>query len=307
MIAAPKPVLMILSPVYNEEAVIPLFFARCRPVLEGLSARYDVRLTFLNNASTDGTIAQIREVRNEWPATRLITMSRNVGYQSSLQCGLRNTEADVYVIIDADCEDPPEMIPTFVARHEEGYDIAYGERVDRPEPLAVKSARKAFYRLLQRIADDDIILDMAEFSLFNREVRNAILEENTSFPFLRAAIGRVGFRRIGIPFTRQARIAGRSNYNMWGMSLFAIAGLLAASTLLLRLPVYVFPFWLIALAVLGWLLVATGSAWFALAAFLVFAAYLGAAASFTALYVARTYKNGLQRPNAFIDRRNSIL
>lgn len=302
-----RPVLVILCPLFNEEAVVPLFIARCRPVLDALADRYCVRLTFLNNASTDRTIEQVLEVRAQWPETYLITMSRNVGYQASLQCGLLNSDADLFVIIDVDCEDPPEMISAFIAKHEEGFDIVYGERIDRPEPPAIKAARKLFYRILQRIADDEIILDMAEFSLFTREVRDAIMHENTSFPFLRASIGRVGFRRAAIPFTRQTRIAGTSHYNLWGMSIFAIAGLLSASTLLLRLPIFIFPLWILALAILGSLYVTTQSPWFALSAFLVLAFYLGASQAFTALYVARAYKNGLQRPNAFIDRKNSIL
>ena len=148
---------------------------------------------------------------------------------------------------------------------------------------------------------------MAEFSLFTREVRDAIVEENTSFPFLRASIGRVGFRRVGIPFKRQKRIAGRSHYDLIAMSVFAIGGILSASTLFLRLPILLLPFWILSLLGLGIGYVRTLSPWFALAAFLLFAAYIGATAAFTALYVARTYKNGLHRPNAFIDHSRSIL
>jgi dolichol-phosphate mannosyltransferase len=300
------PVLAILCPVHNEQAVVPLFFARILPVLREL-AGYQARLVFLNNASTDETLAAIARLSAEWPQTFVISMSRNVGYQASLECGVRHVAADVYAIIDVDCEDPPEMIAQFVRHHEAGFDIVYGERVDRPEPRLLKSARKFFYRVLQKIADEDIVLDMAEFSLFSREVRDAIIDDRSSFPFLRASISRVGFRRLAIPFTRQRRIAGEAHYNLLGMSIFAVAGLLASSTLLLRLPVYLLPFWVLALAGLGIWAVAAHSAWVALAGVLLFAAYVGAAIAFTALYVARAYKNGLQRPNAVIDRRLSML
>lgn len=297
----------ILCPVWNEENVIPLFFTRIRPVLEKLSERYVVDLLFLNNASTDGTSQEIERVRELWTSTYVITMSRNVGYHASLECGLRNATGDLLVFIDVDCEDPPEMILDFVEKYEQGYDIVYGERVDREEIKPIKQARKLFYRILHAMADEEIILDMAEFSLFTKEVRRAILDENTSFPFLRASIGRVGFRRASIPFKRQRRIAGSTHYNLFSMSMFAIGGILAASTLLLRLPIFILPFWLLALAGLGVGYAATHSLWYAVAAFVLFAGYVGATAAITALYVARTYKNGLHRPNAFVDHSRSIL
>ena len=297
----------ILCPVWNEESVIPLFFARLRPILRRLSERYLVDLLFLNNASTDSTLQQIEMVRESWPSTYVITISRNVGYHASLECGLRNATGDLMVFIDVDCEDPPEMILEFVEKYEQGYDIVYGERVDREEIKPIKLARKVFYRILHAMADEEIILDMAEFSLFTKEVRSAILDENTSFPFLRASIGRVGFRRASIPFKRQKRIAGATHYNLFSMSMFAIGGILAASTLLLRLPIFILPFWLLALAGLGVCYAATHSLWFAVEAFVLFAGYVGATAAITALYVARTYKNGLHRPNAFVDHSRSVL
>lgn len=299
--------LTILCPVHNEEAVVPLFFARIRPVLAKLSERYSVDLVFLNNASTDRTLEEIEKVRQSWPSTYVITTSRNVGYHASLDCGLRNTRGDLLVFIDVDCEDPPEMILEFAEKHEQGYDVVYGERVDRDEPALLKSARKLFYRLLHAVADEEIILDMAEFSMFTGEVRDAIIRENSSFPFLRASIGRVGFRRVAIPFKRRKRIAGSTHYNLMRLSIFAIAGILSASTLLLRLPIFLLPLFLLALAGLGVAYIHTHSAYFALAGILLFAAYVGATIAFTALYVARTYKNSLHRPNAFINHSKSIL
>jgi dolichol-phosphate mannosyltransferase len=301
------PLITILCPVHNEDSVIPLFFARIQPVMQKLSQHYSVHLVFLNNASEDRTRQQIDKIREVWPVTYVITMSRNVGYHASLECGLRNAAGDLFVFIDVDCEDPPEMILDFVEKYEQGFDIVYGERVDRAESKAMKSARKFFYRLLRAVADDEIMLDMAEFSLFTKEVRDAILDENTSFPFLRASIARVGFRRAAIPFKRQKRIAGNTHYNLVRMSIFAVAGILSASTFFLRLPIYLLPFWLLSLLALGIGYASTHSLWMLVAACMIFAAYIGGTMAFTALYVARTYKNGLHRPNAFIDRSRSVL
>jgi len=299
--------LTILCPVHNEERVIPLFFERIRPVLAKLSQRYSVDLVFLNNASTDGTLTEIEKVRQVWPATYVLTTSKNVGYHASLECGLRNSRGDLLVFIDVDCEDPPEMILQFAEKYEQGYDIVYGERADREEPAWLKSARRLFYRLLYMVADEEIILDMAEFSLFTKDVREAIVNENTSFPFLRASIGRVGFRRAAIPFKRHKRIGGSTHYNLLGLSIFAIAGILSSSTLFLRMPIFLLPFCLLALAGLGAAYIQTHSLWFPLAGVLIFSAYAGGTLAFTALYVARTYKNGLHRPNAFINHSKSIL
>jgi dolichol-phosphate mannosyltransferase len=301
------PIISILCPVYNEAVVVPLFHDRISPVIDRLSERYLVRLIFLNNASTDGTMEALRaivSVRNE---TYVITMSRNVGYQRSVECGVRTVDSDIYVIIDVDCEDPPELIETFVEKFEAGNEIVYGERVDRDEPAPVKRSRHFFYRLLKAVADEDIILDMAEFSLFTREVRNAILQENSSFPFLRASIARVGFPRCAIPFKREKRIAGQSHYNFFRMSIFAVAGILASSTLLLRIPIYFLPVWMLALVALGLGYIETRSIGYAVWMILLIAGYLGASLAVTALYVARTYKNGLMRPNAFINQAASVL
>jgi polyisoprenyl-phosphate glycosyltransferase len=299
--------LTILCPCYNEEAVVRPFFDRLLPVVKELSAKCDVNVVFLNNASTDNTLSQILTLREDWSRVYVITFSRNVGYQRSVEGGLRNTESDLYVIIDVDCEDPPELIPLFLEKFEEGFDIAYGERVDRDEPAPIKGARKLFYRVLRSLADEEIILDMAEFALFTREVRDAIAQDHDSFPFIRSSIGRVGFRRVGIPFKRGQRIGGKTHYNFAGMVVFAIAGLLSASTLVLRLPIYIFPFWLAILILLGIWFAVTGASWAAVAAMLLFAAYVGLTLAFMSLYVARSYKNGFFRPNAFIDRRMSYL
>ena len=299
--------LTIICPIYNEERVVPLFFARMRPVIDTLSTRYLVDLVFLNNASSDSTFDEVMKLRDAWPRIYMITMSRNVGYQRSLDCGLRNSTGDVFAFIDVDCEDPPEMLLDFVERYEEGYDIVYGIRADRQEIAALKSMRKLFYRILKMVADEDIILDMAEFSLFTAEVRDAMVIESNSFPFVRASISRVGFRRIGIPFSRQRRIGGDTHYNLIGMSAFALAGILSASTLMLRLPILLLPLWLLSLTFLGIRYVHTGVSSYAVAAAVLFAGYVGASVAFIALYVARTYKNGLHRPNSHIYRGRSFL
>ncbi|EIG62337.1 glycosyltransferase family 2 protein [Bradyrhizobium sp. WSM1253] len=297
------PRMTIVCPVYNEEKVVPLFFARALPVIELLAARYRVELLFLNNASADGTYAEIGKLRAQYDFVYVITLSANVGYQRSLECGLRNAHGDVIAFIDVDCEDPPEMLLDFVSYYEKGFDIVYGARVDREEARPVKMLRKLFYHVVRSLADEDIILYMAEFSLLTSEVRDAIVNDHSSFPFIRASISRVGFKRIGLPYKRQRRIAGKTNYNFVGMTIFAIAGILSSTTLPLRLPIYALPLWLLLTAVLGAAYILAESPWLLLLNVLCGCTYFGFTAAFTALYVARSYKNGLGRPNYVVNRR----
>ncbi len=302
-----KTKLTIICPVFNEESTVPLFFHRVQRVRQELAPEYNVDILFCNNASTDGTLVAIEELRKSHADVFVITLSRNVGYQRSIECGLRNAKGDLFVIIDVDCEDPPEMIVTFTGKYREGYDVVYGERIDREEAAWMKSLRKFFYRLLRLAADQTIILDMAEFSLLTAEVRDAIVQDQTSFPFIRASIGRVGFRVIGIPYKRAARIAGQTHYNLVGMTVFAIAGILSSSTLLLRLPVYALPFWIIAVTGLAVAMTWSPKPWVYPTLLALIALYVGATAAFLAIYVARIYHNTLGRPNFIIRRSGTHL
>ncbi len=299
--------LTVICPVRNEEKVIPLFFERFLPVREKLQSKFDIELLFTNNASTDGTLAILQDLRAKHPFVYFITVSRDVGYQASLECGLRSARGDLFVFIDVDCEDPPEMIEEFVHWYEQGYDIVYGERVDRDEPKPVMLGRKLFYRILKAVADDDVILDMAEFSLMTREVRDSISADKTSFPFIRASIGRVGFKRKGIPYKRHKRVAGQTHFRFLGMVYFAIAGILASSTLFLRLPIFLLPFWVVAVAFLCVYRVLHPNIWVDSLLIGVVCLYFGVCLSFMSVYVGRTYKNSLGRPNFLISQKDSVL
>jgi len=301
------PRLSIISPVCNEQDTIPIFFERMKPVMEKLSEKYRCELVFTNNASTDGTVDQIKAIAKDNPNVYLITISKNVGYQASLECGLRNAKGDALVFIDVDCEDPPEIILDFVHWYEQGYDVVYGERIDRTEPKPIMLARKFFYRVMKLLADDEVILDMAEFSLMGGHVRDAIAKDHTSFPFIRASIGRVGFKRKNLPYKRHKRAAGVTHFRLRGMADFAISGILASSTLFLRLPIYLLPFWLLTVTALELVRIYTGNVWLEAAILFFILAYFGSAISFMAIYVGRTYKNSLGRPNFVIDKQGSIL
>ena len=130
--ATPKTLLSIVCPVYNEELAIPLFYERMRAVLLGMP-EVDYEIIFTNNRSHDSSLDKIRTLRENDPKVHYLTFSRNFGYQASILAGLTHARGDISVIIDVDCEDPPEMIPKFVAKWREGHDICYGIRGKRDE------------------------------------------------------------------------------------------------------------------------------------------------------------------------------
>lgn len=123
----------ILCPVYNEEETIQIFYDRLQKALASVLDRYDFEIVFLNNRSTDRSLSILRELRARDPAIQVLTMSRNFGYQPSVQAGMSYATGDGIVVIDADCEDPPELILEFLAKWEEGYDVVFGIRKDRAE------------------------------------------------------------------------------------------------------------------------------------------------------------------------------
>lgn len=297
----------VLCPVYNEEITVPLFFERISKVFEQLKGRYEPNLVFLDNCSQDRTPEIVKDLCAKNPGVYSIVLSRNFGYQCSVECGLRNSKGDFFVVIDVDCEDPPELILEFLKVQETGYDIVYGERVDREEGRLIKAGRKLYYRFTRKVADEHFILDMAEFCLISNEVREAILQDNNSYPFIRASVGRIGYKRIGIPFKRHKRIAGETHYNFWRMSVFAVAGILSSSTLFLRLPIYIFPFWILAMLGLTVGQIVAPNGWLLPVQLWLGFGFSGYTTVFISLYLARVYKNGMNRPNFIVNRKRSLL
>lgn len=303
-----RSLITIIVPVYNESETILLFFERLYRVINKINTiNYGVNVLFLNNASTDNSFEIIADLHTKYEFVYLISMSSNVGYQKSIECGLKNAKGDLFLVIDVDCEDPPEMILEFIAQYEQGFDLVYGIRSDRHEIWIIKKFRKFFYHIVRRVGDDEAILYMAEFALLTAEVRDATVNSLDSFPFLRSSMARVGFKRIGISYKRQKRIAGKTNYNFYGMLVFAIASILSSTTLPLRLPIYYLPFWTTSTVGFLWAYLSTNNIFFILLLAATTCLYVGWSISAIALYLARTYKNTLRRPNYFIHKRYSIL
>jgi glycosyltransferase involved in cell wall biosynthesis len=303
-VSADRKTLAVVVPCHNESENVGPFYAEAKAALDRLPV--DWTLLFVNDASTDDTLDRILALREADPRVRVATLSRNFGYHAALIAGLSSAEADLYAIVDVDGEDPPELLLKFHAEIEKGAQTAYGIRSDRPEAPWIVFFRWLFYWINGRIADGPTRLWMAEFSMFTRAVRDAVLVNKTTFPFLRAELAYVGLRLEGVPYSRRPRRFGVTHYNFFRMALFAVGGFLASSTFPLRLAFYAAAAFGLVYAVLwpalGLSLVEAG----ALAAVMGFF-YLLLTVPLLSLYLARTYKNVTGRPVYFLDRSRSRL
>jgi len=294
----------IICPVFNEEDAIPIFYKRLQSAIQSLRKTYDFELIFTNNCSTDRSLEIIQNYCQKDSMVKVLTLSRNFGYQASIKAGLTYANGDGIVVIDVDCEDPPEMIPKFVTEWEKGYDIVYGIRTKRPEPIVIQWMRKLFYRLNKKIGDSEIILDMAEFSLVSSHIREFMISNHSTYPFLRTEIGYVGFNRLGISYSREKRVAGKTHFNIFSMFQFAIAGILTSSTFPLRVVMYIsFPLLLVNLVLLY-------ISWFGnwkVFNILVILDFLFVifSLSFISIYIARIYNDEIARPTFIIDWNKS--
>jgi polyisoprenyl-phosphate glycosyltransferase len=233
-------------------------------------------------------------------------LSRRFGYHGVLMAGLCTVASDLYAMIDVDCEDPPELLADFLSAIHEGAQVAYGIRSNREEPYVITLCRKLFYHATKRIADSEIVVWMAEFAMITKQVRDAIVLPRTTYPFLRAELGYVGFKRVGVEYFRAKRQHGRSHYNLWKMTRFAVAGMLSSSTFLLRLVLYIavvlgvgYPVAVLALSLSRQAAVGT--------AIILSFYFLLVSIPTLALYIARTYKNGVFRPVFIIDHSQTHL
>jgi polyisoprenyl-phosphate glycosyltransferase len=293
--------LTIISCLYNEEKALPLFYAELKDVISKIDAsKYSVNILFLNNCSTDRSLEMLKEMAEKDSSVNYLTLTRNFGYQGSLLAGLNTVDSDLVFICDSDGEDPPHLLLDFLPLYEKGHRIVYGERVNREESKFMIFLRKVFYRVLKFFSDTDIILDMAEYSLFDKTVLKNILNNSNTFPFIRAELAYVGYNPVGVKYKRRLRLAGKSNYNFYRMYIFAVAGILTTSTFPMRVSAYLMPF-LMLFDFLALIFHIIPISWLIMLNLML----LIIATTMVNLYIARIYKNAIGRPLFIIDYMNS--
>jgi polyisoprenyl-phosphate glycosyltransferase len=243
----------IIVPCYNEQEVMALTHPRLKAVMSQLAhdSQMAYEIIYIDDGSRDQTVALLHEIAATDQNVKVIMLSRNFGHQIAVTAGLDHARGDCAVIIDADLQDPPELIADMVARWREGFDVVYGQRTDREGESRFKIATaRAFYRGLNALSDVDIPLDVGDFRLIDRCVIDAIAQMPERDRFLRGMIAWVGFRQVALPYHRAARAAGESKYPLVKMIRFAVDGILSFSLAPLRF-VITMGTWIVVLAVLG--------------------------------------------------------
>jgi polyisoprenyl-phosphate glycosyltransferase len=243
----------IIVPCYNEQEVIALTHPRLKAAVSALQGDGAMRhqIIYVDDGSRDQTAAILRDIADSDPCVKLVMLSRNFGHQIAVTAGLDHAEGDCAVVIDADLQDPPELIADMVAKWLEGNDVVYGQRTDRAGESAFKiGTARAFYRGLNALSDVDIPLDVGDFRLIDRCVIDAVAQMPERDRFLRGMVAWVGFRQVALPYSRDARAAGESKYPLVKMIRFAVDGVLSFSLAPLRF-VITMGTWIVVLAMLG--------------------------------------------------------
>lgn len=218
----------VVVPVYNEEPVIPETYRRLRSVMDPLGCPYEI--IFVNDGSKDGTRQILSAICDNDRSAKLITFSRNFGHQAAITAGMDHSSGKTVVVIDADLQDPPELIPQMLDKWREGFDVVYGIRARREgETFFKKATSSLFYRLLKRITDVDMPLDAGDFRLIDRKVCDSLKKINERNRYVRGLISWLGFRQTGIEYVREKRFAGSTKYPLKKMLKFACDGIASFS------------------------------------------------------------------------------
>lgn len=227
----------VVVPVYNEQDVIEVTYKRLKSVMDSLDRTYEI--IFVNDGSRDLTLAKAREICRNDSNIKMIDFSRNFGHQVAITSGMDYSSGQVVVVIDADLQDPPEIIPKMIEKWEEGFDVVYGKRLQREgETLFKKLTAKMFYRTLKKLTDVDIPVDTGDFRLIDRKVCDALKTVNERNRYVRGIISWLGFRQTGVEFNREKRYAGVTKYPLKKMMKFAFDAITSFSYKPLRLASY---------------------------------------------------------------------
>jgi dolichol-phosphate mannosyltransferase len=232
-----KPVFSIIAPIYNEKESLPELQRRVSEVMNGLGEPWE--LILVDDGCTDGSTDIIRQMAAQDAHIRPVIFARNFGHQIAATAGLDYSRGDAVVIIDADLQDPPEVIAEMVAKWREGYEVVYAVRAEREGESWFKLwTASLFYQIIFRITDVKIPMDTGDFRLMDRKVVAVMNSMREKARFLRGMSAWVGFRQIGVPYKRAARFAGSTKYPFRKMLKLALTAITGFSHLPLQLATY---------------------------------------------------------------------
>jgi len=231
------PSISVVVPAYNEEEVLPEFYRRTSAVLSALGFPHEI--VFVNDGSNDSTLVVMRGLRQQDPNVTIVDLSRNFGKEIALTAGLDQCCGDVVVIIDADLQDPPEMIPEFIEGWREGFDVVYAVRTEREgETWFKKLTARTFYRLMQAISRVKIPKDTGDFRLMTQRSIRALGGLREHHRFMKGLFAWVGFRSKPVYYKRDPRAAGQTKWNYWKLWNLAVEGFTSFTIAPLKIATY---------------------------------------------------------------------
>ena len=225
--------LSVAIPIHNEESVLPELLTRLMGVLDKVQGGPH-ELLFVDDGSTDGTLALLEEAAQRDSRIMALSLSRNFGHQAALTAALDHVTGDATVLMDGDLQDEPESIPRLLGKFFEGYDVVYAQRTRRKEAWPLRLSYYVFYRLMARLSDMKLPLDAGDFALMSRRVVEHLQRLQEHHRYLRGLRSWVGFRQIGIPVERSQRHSGRSKYSVFRLLKLASDGIFAFSIVPIR-------------------------------------------------------------------------
>ncbi len=233
-----EPNYSVVVPMYNEEEVILRTYRRLKGVMDGTGEPYE--FVFVNDGSRDRSAEIVKELCQTDPNVRLIDFSRNFGHQVAISAGMDYAQGKAVIVIDADLQDPPEVIPDMIRKWKEGYDVIYGKRLKRKgETVFKKTTALMFYRLLRSLTSVDIPVDTGDFRLIDRKVCDALSGLKEKNRFIRGMVSWVGFNQTSVEYVREERAAGETKYPLKKMIRFALDAITSFSYKPLKLATYI--------------------------------------------------------------------
>jgi glycosyltransferase involved in cell wall biosynthesis len=229
--------LSIIVPAYNEDEVLAQFHDRLNAVLNALEC--DSEIVYINDGSTDGTLRVINGLRRDDARVAVVDLSRNFGKEIAMTAGLDHARGDAVVLIDADLQDPPELIPELFEHYRAGYDVVYAQRMSRAGDGPLKKITAfVFYRLIQAATRVQIPADAGDFRLLSRRAVDALGKLREQHRFMKGLYAWIGFPQKPVPYRREARQAGKSKWNYWTLWNFALEGFTSFTIGPLKLATY---------------------------------------------------------------------
>ena len=227
--------LSVIVPCYNEEEAIPFFYDEMLKTIDVFKNRFsdvDFEMLFIDDGSTDNTMGVVKELRNKDERVRYVSFSRNFGKEAGIYAGLEKSKGDYVVIMDADLQDPPSLLPDmFSAIVDEGYDSVATRRVSRKgEPVIRSFFARMFYRLINKLSKTEVVDGARDYRIMTRQMVNAILSVQEYNRFTKGIYGWVGFKTKWLEYENVERVAGETKWSFWKLLIYAIEGIVAYST-----------------------------------------------------------------------------